>query len=132
MCQYIVNGEERINARNNEEHCTSTRQQKRHYMRRSKMEMYLDILKVLSDMGPLKLTHIMQKGNFNCNLLEGCLYSLIKQGLVEVQTIKRERKIYLITQRGVTVLKQFREIAKVLSIVGKTETNTKNQRSRLY
>ena len=30
-------------------------------MRRSKLEMYVDILKVLGQRGPLKLTHIMYK-----------------------------------------------------------------------
>jgi predicted transcriptional regulator len=34
-------------------------------MRRSKLEMYIDILKVLAHRGPLKLTHIMYKANVN-------------------------------------------------------------------
>ena len=36
-------------------------------MRRSKLEMYVAILKVLSQRGPLKLTHVMYKANVNCD-----------------------------------------------------------------
>jgi len=39
-------------------------------MRRSKLEMYIDILKVLAHRGPLKLTHIMYKANVNCSVLK--------------------------------------------------------------
>jgi len=39
-------------------------------MRRSKMEIYLDILKTLAQKGPLKLTHIMYKSNVNCCVLK--------------------------------------------------------------
>jgi len=37
--------------------------------RRSKLEMYVDILKALARHGPLKLTHIMYKANVNCSVL---------------------------------------------------------------
>ena len=52
-------------------------------MRRSKLEMYIDVLTVLSQRGPLKLTHIMYKSNLNCSVLKGYLEFLIKQGLIE-------------------------------------------------
>ncbi len=42
-------------------------------MRRSKLEMYVDILKVLAQRGPLKLTHVMYKANVNCSVLKGIL-----------------------------------------------------------
>ena len=96
-------------------------------MRRSKLEIYVDILKVLVHWGPLKLTHVMYKANVNCGVLEEYLGFLIKQGLAEEKIIRRERKVYAITQRGVTVLKLFRELKEVLPIVevigNEAETN---------
>jgi DNA-binding PadR family transcriptional regulator len=49
-----------------------------------------------------------------------CIGFLTKQGLVEAVTIGKEKKVYAITQLGVTVLKQFRELNEVLPIVVET------------
>ena len=63
-------------------------------MRRSKMEMYIDILKVMAKNEPIKLTHVMYKANLNCSVLKKNLDFLIKQNLIEEQiTIKRKNKI---------------------------------------
>ena len=86
-------------------------------MRRSKLEMYVDIIKVLAQRGPLKLTHIMYKANVNCSLLKEYLDFLIKQGLVEERTAGTQRVVYAATQRGVMVLKYFRELRQALLIV---------------
>jgi predicted transcriptional regulator len=86
-------------------------------VRRSKLEMYVDILSVLSQRGPLKLTHVMYKANVNCSVLKEYLDFLMKQGLVEERTIGKRRVVFAITQRGVTVLKYFRELKQVLPIV---------------
>jgi len=86
-------------------------------MRRSKLEMYVDILTVLAHKGPLKLTHVMYKANVNCCVLKGYLDFLIKQGLVEERTVKKERVVYAVTQRGIAVLKYFKELKQVLPIV---------------
>jgi predicted transcriptional regulator len=83
-------------------------------MRRSKLEMYVDVLKVLSHKGPLKLTHIMYKANVNCSVLKEYLDFLIEQELVEEQTVGKNRKVYAITDRGITVLKYFRELKTLL------------------
>ena len=77
-------------------------------MRRSKLEMYVDILKVLAQRGPLKLTHVMYKANVNCSVLKEYL---------EERTIGKRRVVYAVTQRGITVLKYFRELKQVLPIV---------------
>ena len=91
-------------------------------MRRSKMEMYIDILKVMAKNGPLKLTHVMYKANLNCSVLKQNLDFLIKQNLIEEQiTIKRRNKIkisYAITERGRTVIKYFNEVDVALQITG--------------
>lgn len=89
-------------------------------MRRSKLEMYVDILKVLARHGPLKLTHIMYKANVNCTVLKQYLAFLVRQNLVEEQTIRKKRNktrvVYAITERGITVLKYFRELNSALQI----------------
>ena len=86
-------------------------------MRRSKLEMYVDILKVLAQRGPLKLTHIMYKANVNCKVLKEYLDFLVDHGLVEERIVGKRRVVYTTTQRGVTVLKYFRELEQVLPIV---------------
>jgi predicted transcriptional regulator len=85
-------------------------------MRRSKLEVYLDILDVLALKGPLKLTHIMYKSNVNCSVLKEQLDFLIKNNLVEERILKRDRIVYALSQRGLNVLKAFREVKQVLKI----------------
>ena len=89
-------------------------------MRRSKMEMYVDILKVLAQNGPLKLTHIMYKANVNCSVLKQNLDFLIQQNLIEEQIRRKKRnktKVrYAITERGKTVIKYFNEVKRALQI----------------
>ena len=89
-------------------------------MRRSKMEMYVDILKVLAQNGPLKLTHVMYKANVNCSVLKQNLDFLINQDLIEEQIkIKKRNKTkvrYAITERGKTVIKYFNEVNRALQI----------------
>jgi len=101
-------------------------------MRRSKLETYIDILKVLAHWGPLKLTHIMYKSNVNCSVLEEYLGFLIKKGLVEEKIITRERKFYAIAQSGLTVLKQFRELKEMLPIVEETGNDARHQSPYLF
>jgi predicted transcriptional regulator len=78
--------------------------------------MYVDILNVLAHRGPLKLTHVMYKANVNCSILKEQLEFLIRQGLVEERKLGKRRVAYGITERGLTVLKQFREFKQVLPI----------------
>jgi predicted transcriptional regulator len=85
-------------------------------MRRSKLEIYIDILSVLAIKGPLKVTHIMYKSNVNCNILKAQLEFLLKNGLVEERILKKGKMVYAITQRGQTVLKAFREIRQIFPV----------------
>jgi len=71
-------------------------------MRRSKLEMYIDILKVLARHGPLKLTHIMYKANINCSVLKQYLDFLIEQNLVEEKSLGK-KGLYTPSQREVEV-----------------------------
>jgi predicted transcriptional regulator len=85
-------------------------------MRRSKLEIYVDILEVLAQRGPLKLTHIMYKSNVNCNILKQYLGFLTKQELIEERKFGKSGVVYANTVKGKTVLKSFRELAKSLPI----------------
>jgi predicted transcriptional regulator len=93
-------------------------------VRRSKLEMYVDILTVLAHRGPLKLTHVMYKANVICSVLKEYLEFLMKQGLVEERTVGKARVVFAVTQRGITVLKYFRELKQVLPIVEEARSQT--------
>jgi len=82
--------------------------------------MHIEILKVLARHGPLKLTHIMYKANVNCSVLKQYLDFLIQQNLVEKQTLHKKRAVhvtYIITEKGRTVLKYFRELQSALPLI---------------
>jgi predicted transcriptional regulator len=79
-------------------------------MRRSKLEINIDILKTLALKGPLKLSHIMYKANLNCDVLTKNLEFLIKQGLLKKRIVGREKTVYLITPQGLTLLKGWKEV----------------------
>jgi predicted transcriptional regulator len=89
-------------------------------MRRSKLELHIDILEALARHGPLKLTYIMYNANLNYSILKQSLDILIQQNLVEERTLlKRRHKtkgVYAITGRGLTALKYFREVSSNLQI----------------
>ena len=93
-------------------------------MRRSKLEVYISILKVLAQKGPLKLTHIMNKANVNCNILTDYLDFLTEQGLVEKRTITKMHVVFGITQRGKNVLKYFYELTQALPIIEEFQRQT--------
>lgn len=80
------------------------------------MEMHLDILMTLAQRGPLKLTHIMYKANVNCSVLKEYLEFLIQQKLIEEKKLKKERIVYTITEKGLTVLKYFRELQMMIPV----------------
>ncbi len=79
-------------------------------MRRSKLELYLDILSVLSKNGPLKLTHVMYKANVNASVLGGFLDFLLKQGLIETKLVGHNRRVFSITQKGIDIVKAWRAL----------------------
>ncbi len=79
-------------------------------MRRSKLEMQIDILKILARNRPLKLTHIMYETNINCIVLKRILGFLVQQNLVEEKTLSKKRIVYTITERSRTILKHFMEV----------------------
>jgi predicted transcriptional regulator len=73
-------------------------------MRRSKLEMNLDILKILASQGPRKLTQLMRKTDLSQSVLKQHLAFLIQQNLVEKQNFSKDKIFYAITERGLKVL----------------------------
>ena len=90
-------------------------------MRRSKLELHVDILKALACHGPLKITHITYEVNVSCSFLKHYLDFLIRHNLVEEQTMHKKRVVYAITERGLTLLEHFRELEDALPIVEKAK-----------
>jgi predicted transcriptional regulator len=88
-------------------------------MRRSKLEIHIDILRALACHGRLKPTHITYKANVNCSALKECLDFLVERNLVKEQMVSKKRKTrkyYAITEHGLTVLKNVREINNALHV----------------
>ena len=95
-------------------------------MRRSKLEIHIDILRALAYHGRLKPTHITYKANVNCSALKECLDFLIERNLIREQSISRRkqtRKYYAITDLGLTALRNVKEINKALHVFEDTNAS---------
>jgi predicted transcriptional regulator len=66
----------------------------------------------------------MYKANVNCSVLREQLDFLIKQNLVQERIIKKERTVFAVTPRGITVLKYFRELTQALPIIEEARSQT--------
>jgi predicted transcriptional regulator len=88
----------------------------------SKLEICVDILKVLAENGSLKASDIAAQSNASVNTLEGYLEFLINQGLIEERLVGKRSIVYVNTARGTSVIKFFTELDKTLTVVedGKT------------
>ena len=88
-------------------------------MRRSKLEIHIAILRALAYHGKLKPTHITYKANINCSALKECLDFLMERNLIVEQSISRRRqtrKVYAITELGMTALRNVKEINNALHV----------------
>jgi len=88
-------------------------------MRRSKLEIHIDILRALAYHGRLKPTHITYKANVNCSALKECLSFLVQRNLIKEQTIskkRQKRRVYAITDLGLTALRNVKEINNALHV----------------
>jgi predicted transcriptional regulator len=90
-------------------------------VRRSKLQTCLVILEVLASRGPLKISHIIHKANVNCNVLKNYFDFLIKQGAVEEKCVGQNRIVYVITVRGLYLIRCFNELNLVIP-TGKTRS----------
>ncbi len=86
-------------------------------MWKTKLEMYIGVLKVLAQNVSVKTTDVADSLNVRTCELKKCLTFLLKQGLVEERKLSDNGVVYLITQRGRRVLKYFKELKQELPIV---------------
>jgi len=88
-------------------------------MRRSKLEIHIAILRALAYHGKLKPTHITYKANINCSALKECIDFLLERNLIKEQSISKRhqtRKVYAITDLGLTALRNVKEINNALHV----------------
>ena len=95
-------------------------------MRRSRLEIYVDILEVLSFRNPVKLTHIMYKANVNCSILKEYIQFLIEQGLNCAKTIQGTEA------NSPTHRRRTKSISNFLKIIYLFHNSSNNQYSILY
>ena len=79
--------------------------------RRSKLEIYLDVLKIIKD-DTTKPTRIMYGANLSWRLLQGILSSMVGQDLIQEVDVsesrdKRSNTVYKVTTKGDAVLRYF-------------------------
>ena len=84
-------------------------------MKRSNLEMEIDILRALSRTKSLRVTHIMYRANVNCTVLKEKLTNLEEKGLVKsiwlhknhLRAPGKDRAFYTITPQGQSVLQSY-------------------------
>ena len=84
--------------------------------KKTKLQSYIDILKILIHNGPLKLVYIKHKNDFNSSCTIKNLVFLIKLNLVE-KIFEGGQTLFSITQRGTRVLTYFGETKGLLSVL---------------
>ena len=94
--------------------------------RRSILEIYLEVLKVIKE-GTTKPTRIMYGANLSWKMVQGVLNSMVDQDLIEEidrskSRDKRTNKIYQITTKGDSVIRYF-DRAKGLIEVDEPDVN---------
>ena len=78
--------------------------------KRNRLEVIKDILEVIRNKsGRIKPTHILYKSNLSYQMMEEYLSELIGKGFIEEKK-KDKGKTYLITEKGINYLQQYRMI----------------------
>lgn len=72
-------------------------------MKKSKLEVYEDVLRILSNK-PLTLDAIAFQGNMDCGILRQKMDSLLEYELVEERAYQK-KTVYAITNRGLAIFK---------------------------
>jgi predicted transcriptional regulator len=93
--------------------------------KRSSIEMDIAVLQALHSSNFMKLTHIMYKANVNAKILKKKLVVLEAKGLIESHRIHkmhlkqsgRERMFYVVTSKGLDVLRSYLSVYNVLGCV---------------
>jgi predicted transcriptional regulator len=74
-------------------------------VQRSKLEIYIDILRAMASQGPMTITRLVSTIDMDREALIQQVDSLIWHNLTEEQNLSKGEKFYVITEKGVRVLK---------------------------
>ncbi len=84
--------------------------------RRSRIQICIDVLTILSQRGLSRITHIMYDSNTNGKVVKKNLTYMVQKGLVDQKPVGKERIAYHITQKGSSILNTFKEFKQMLPI----------------
>ena len=95
--------------------------------RRSKLEIYIDVLKTIKE-GTIKPTRIMYSSNLSWKLLQSVLESMVEQNLIEEidQSDSRDKRtnvVYQVTSKGDSVIKYFGHAKRLIDVDGEDAFN---------
>lgn len=93
--------------------------------RRSQLERYVDIIRIVAREGPVRQTHIMYKANLAWQELKKDLSALQAQGIIEPE-VHKEGIFYRITTTGRDALEHFNRVASLLATTLQEEAGTRN------
>jgi predicted transcriptional regulator len=96
--------------------------------KRSRLERYIDILKVVNEFGPIRRTHILYKANLSWGDLEDSLGRLEQAGALQ-RTVSKNGVHYGITDAGKKFLANFVTVRELLDL-GQTIKNSDPHRVR--
>ena len=90
--------------------------------RRSKLEIYLEVLKVIKE-GTTKPTRIMYGANLSWKLVQGVLNSMVDQDLIKAIDMstsrdKRTNTVYQVTNKGDSVIRYFDRAKRLIEVDG--------------
>lgn len=85
------------------------------------MEVTCDVLEVLSA-GTERPTRVINRANISWRVFNNCLRTLLSKGLV-LRVSDGKREVYQITEKGYSVLAQYRDLKSELLTTDKIETN---------
>ncbi|MDV3277486.1 MAG: winged helix-turn-helix domain-containing protein [Nitrososphaerales archaeon] len=83
--------------------------------KRSRLERYIDILKVVNEFGPIRRTHILYKANLSWGDLEDSLGRLEQTGALQ-KTVSKSGVHYDITDAGKKFLANFVTVRELLDL----------------
>ncbi|KYH40858.1 MAG: putative transcriptional regulator [Candidatus Bathyarchaeota archaeon B26-2] len=82
--------------------------------KRSRLEIYLDVLQAIKK-GVNKPTRIMYRTNLSWTPLQEILESMVSQEIIKKIEVNK-RKEYVITEKGLNVLRYFEEMMELIKI----------------
>jgi predicted transcriptional regulator len=87
-------------------------------MRKTKLETYVGILKILAQNDSLETSNVTNDLKISSSELEKYFAFLFKLNLIEERKLSNIKCVYSITQRGIRVLEHFKELKQELPIIG--------------